>query len=245
MKDIDKYRGCLIGGAAGDALGYEVEFLDESAIFSRFGERGITEYALRDGVARDDMARGAIETYTSCINNSYKDWYRTQTERYPLPEEYHYSWLVNVPEMFSRRAPGITCLSAIENPAFGKIEEPTNDSKGCGGVMRVAPVGLYFEGKGYSIEEIDMMGAETAALTHGHSLGYIPAAGLVHIIHLLSHNDDITIPEAVEDMKKTVARLFAGDKHLQEFLKLIDRAMDLSKAEDIEDPDAVRELGQG
>ena len=27
MKDIDKYRGCLIGGAAGDALGYEVEFL--------------------------------------------------------------------------------------------------------------------------------------------------------------------------------------------------------------------------
>lgn len=107
MKDIDKYRGCLIGGAAGDALGYEVEFLDESAIFSRFGERGITEYALRDGVAqisddtqmtlftatglllgaRDDMARGAIETYTSCINNSYKDWYRTQTERYPLPED--------------------------------------------------------------------------------------------------------------------------------------------------------------
>ena len=27
MKNIDKYRGCLIGGAAGDALGYAVEFL--------------------------------------------------------------------------------------------------------------------------------------------------------------------------------------------------------------------------
>lgn len=265
MKYIDKYRGCLIGGAAGDALGYEVEFLDESAIFSRFGEKGITEYALRDGVAQisDDtqmtlftatglllgttrgMTRGIMGTYPSYINYSYKDWYRTQTERYPLPEEYHYSWLVNVPEMFSRRAPGITCLSAIENPAFGTIEEPINNSKGCGGVMRVAPVGLYFEGKRYSADEIDMMGAETAALTHGHSLGYIPAAALVHIIHLLSHNADITIPEAVEDMKKTVARLFADDKHLQEFLKLTDRAVDLSKAGDIEDSDAVRELGQG
>lgn len=24
MKDLDKYRGCLVGGAAGDALGYAV-----------------------------------------------------------------------------------------------------------------------------------------------------------------------------------------------------------------------------
>ena len=51
MKDIDRYRGCLLGGAAGDALGYEVEFLDEDAIFARFGEEGITEYVLRNGVA--------------------------------------------------------------------------------------------------------------------------------------------------------------------------------------------------
>lgn len=51
MKDIDRYRGCLLGGAAGDALGYAVEFLDDAAIFSRYGEKGITEYTLRNGVA--------------------------------------------------------------------------------------------------------------------------------------------------------------------------------------------------
>lgn len=27
MKNLDKYRGCLIGGAVGDALGYAVEFM--------------------------------------------------------------------------------------------------------------------------------------------------------------------------------------------------------------------------
>lgn len=265
MKDIDKYRGCLIGGAVGDALGYAVEFLDDSAIFSRFRENGITEYALKNGVAEisDDtqmslftatglllgttrgMTRGIMGTYPSYINFSYKDWYRTQTEHYPLPEEYHYSWLVNVPEMFSRRAPGNTCLSAIENQAYGTIEEPINHSKGCGGVMRVAPIGLYFENKRYSADEIDMIGAETAALTHGHSLGYIPAAGLVHIIQLVSHNGDITILEAVEDMKKAIARQFANDKHLQEFLNLIDNAIELSKDEHIDDLKAIRILGQG
>jgi hypothetical protein len=28
-KNLDKFRGCLIGGAAGDALGYTIEFFDE------------------------------------------------------------------------------------------------------------------------------------------------------------------------------------------------------------------------
>lgn len=265
MKDIDKYRGCLIGGAAGDALGYEVEFLDDADIFSRFGEKGITEYALKNGVAEisDDtqmtlftatglligttrgMTRGLMGTYPSYINFSYKDWYRTQMERYPLAEGCHYSWLVNVPEMFSRRAPGNTCLSAIKSQAYGTIEEPINHSKGCGGIMRVAPLGLYFEGKGFSSDGIDMIGAETAALTHGHSLGYIPAAGLVHIIHLIAHNEDMTILEAVEDMEQAVSRLFSNDKHLQEFLNLVDNAIELSKNEDICDKDAIRKLGLG
>ena len=44
MKNLDKYRGCLIGGAAGDALGYAVEILDEDAIFKKYGKKGITEY---------------------------------------------------------------------------------------------------------------------------------------------------------------------------------------------------------
>ena len=52
MKNLDKYRGCLIGGAAGDALGYAVEFLDEISIFKRYGKKGIIEYDLVDGIAQ-------------------------------------------------------------------------------------------------------------------------------------------------------------------------------------------------
>ena len=52
MRSLDKFRGCLVGGAAGDALGYEIEFMDEASIFQTFGARGITEYALHGGAAR-------------------------------------------------------------------------------------------------------------------------------------------------------------------------------------------------
>ena len=41
---LDAVRGCIYGGAVGDALGYPVEFDSERAIFSRYGSKGITEY---------------------------------------------------------------------------------------------------------------------------------------------------------------------------------------------------------
>lgn len=49
MKDYerrDKIRGCLFGGAVGDALGYPVEFLKEKEIFREYGRNGIQSYKL-------------------------------------------------------------------------------------------------------------------------------------------------------------------------------------------------------
>lgn len=57
-----------MAGAAGDALGYAVEFLDDSVIFSRFGENGITEYALKNGVAEiSDDTQMSLFTATGLL----------------------------------------------------------------------------------------------------------------------------------------------------------------------------------
>lgn len=264
MKDIDKYRGCLIGGAVGDALGYQVEFLDENDIFNTYGKNGITEYRLVDGVAQisDDTqmtlftanglllattrgrTRGIMASYQSYIASCYKEWLLTQFEVYPLDKKYKDTWLVNVSELFACRAPGNTCITAIENGANGTINEPINQSKGCGGVMRVAPIGLYFETNRLSIDDIDMIGAKVAAITHGHELGYIPAAGLVHIIQLIAHNEDITLLDAVLDMKEALSRQFTKKEHVSKQIELIDKAIELSK-ENIEDVKAINMLGEG
>ena len=45
----DRIRGCLIGGAAGDALGYAVEFATLDYILERFGKNGITGYVRDPG----------------------------------------------------------------------------------------------------------------------------------------------------------------------------------------------------
>jgi ADP-ribosyl-[dinitrogen reductase] hydrolase len=52
--------------------------------------------------------------------------------------------LLDFRELFAQRASGNTCISALESGAMGTIEKPINDSKGCGGVMRAAPVGMLY-----------------------------------------------------------------------------------------------------
>ena len=264
-KSLDKFRGCLIGGAAGDALGYAVEFMGESFIFAKFGQPGITEYLLHNGKAwiSDDTqmtmftangllfgttrgrTRGIMGPYPGYIAASYRDWYKTQFERYDnCNRKFITSWLMNVPELFAPRAPGNTCLSAIDEGCCGTVEKPINHSKGCGGVMRVAPIGLYFGESRMAPLAVDLMGAVAAALTHGHEMGYIPAAMLVHIVRLVSHNDEITLKEAVLDSMSAMELLFPDAEELPGFLKLIGRAVELSEG-DGSDLDAIHALGQG
>lgn len=263
MRDIDRFRGCLIGGAAGDALGYAVEFMLEPGIFKAYGNRGITEYRFTQGVAQisDDTQmtlftatgllygatrgaiRGVMGPYAGYIAKSYRDWLKTQTEHYPLSDEARDSWLVDVPELFSQRAPGNTCLSALHSGRMGSVDHPINHSKGCGGVMRVAPIGLYFNDRPMEIARIDRIGAEAAAITHGHPLGYIPAAALVHIIHRLSQ-DDMSVAEAIREAADAMTAMWPASEELDRFTELMGKSLFLA-AQDVRDLDAIHQLGEG
>ena len=185
MRDYNKTAGCLLGGAAGDALGYAVEFDDEKTIFSKYGEAGIQKFDLNfnsgEAIISDDTqmtlftAEGILladdpYVYKDFINGvfeAYQDWYRTQMFGMNASKKI---WLSDIPELNQRRAPGTTCLSALGSGKFGGIDEPINNSKGCGGVMRVAPIGLFYSQDKLRIDVIDQFGASAAALTHGHPM---------------------------------------------------------------------------
>lgn len=259
-KRQDKFRGCLIGGAAGDALGYAVEFWDEGEIFARFGKPGITEYLLTQGsgLISDDTqmtlftANGliydrvkAIGSPVGCVAQAYAEWYLTQFKNYPAKAKHQITWLLNDPRLYARRAPGNTCLSAIHGKCEGTVEMPINDSKGCGGVMRVAPVGLFYGESNLPGMTIDLMAADIAALTHGHPMGFIPAAMLAHIVRLVSHSDEISLKDAVLDSMTACREIFADfPYYVDTYLKLIEKAIVLSEGK-LEDLDAIHILGEG
>lgn len=251
MNKLDRIKGCLLAGAIGDALGYEIEFDSEDYIFNTYGNKGIQEYELFNGLARisDDtqmslftaqgllMGGKTIDEHVENIRKCYDDWLHTQ-----LPKKHKkvtgYCKLYDLKELHSSRAPGSTCLSALRDGGKGTLEHPMNDSKGCGGIMRVAPIALYIE----DIQEADILAARASVITHGHELGYMSSSMLVHIIHRILFGYDIE--EAIEDSIQAIKNMFKDAVFLQDMLDLVDKAILLSK-EDINDLEAIHALGEG
>ncbi len=267
---LDSICGCFIGGAYGDALGYTVEFMERKHILNEYGEKGIVDLRLSNGVAQisDDTQMtlftangilfaqtrakmcGISEPLSAYFFKAYKEWYKTQIESdyYYKCGEFHSCWIHNIELLHRNRAPGNTCLSAIASGG-GSIEHPANNSKGCGGVMRIAPVGC-FAAAGHLSDEVATAkeSAKIAALTHGHPLGYIPAAFLGCLIHKiilnkLSENNkklDVLISEAMDICKN----LYNEEPFFKDFERIINRAVSFSTS-DQSDYDAIKQLGEG
>lgn len=259
---LSRIKGGMLGGAVGDSLGGIIEFFSEEMIFKEFGPDGITDYVGGKGYITDDTqmslftADGLIKTrkrlgtgasfhdYLSGIYESYLDWYYTQTgER--VKTGYVPSALIKVKELYKRRAPGNTCLFALACGKMLSIEERINNSKGCGGIMRIAPIAFFFYNKGVlTPKEADMLAASASALTHGHELGYIPSAALCDMLCRIQRGEELLV--AVEHSLSAVKTAFPDAVHMDYFISLIQNAVDLSQDTDvIDDLDAIRELGQG
>ena len=203
---IERFTGCLLGGALGDTLGAPVEFLDLPGIRARFGPNGIEAPSPaygRVGAITDDTqmtlftAEGLLRAHNrflgkglshvpSVVRHAYLRWLHTQGERDAWryffddrPEPWPDGWLVSLPDLHERRSPGNTCLSALRSRRMGEVSTPLNDSKGCGAVMRSAPVGLV------PVDDPFGDGCELAALTHGHPSGYLAAGFLAHLVRSL------------------------------------------------------------
>jgi ADP-ribosyl-[dinitrogen reductase] hydrolase len=220
---LDRYRACLLAGAIGDALGAPVEFLTRREILRDFGPEGIRDHAPAYGrvaAITDDTqmtlftaegllrARGHAlaeasgdtavvalppvrEQCVASVAQSYLQWLLTQRE---LPGVHaHVDGLLGVAALHSRRAPGHTCLSALERlehmPESTRVLQANNGSKGCGGVMRVAPAGLFCAARALPepelVRESFGLGADLARITHGHPGGYLPGGVLAALVALL------------------------------------------------------------
>lgn len=257
-----RFRGCLLGGAAGDALGAPVEFMTRAGILERFGAGGITDYAPAYGgigTITDDTqmtlftgegllrawVRGTgkdITSYSSVVARAYLRWLHTQGIRPAWHADViadKPGWLYRQAALHSRRAPGNTCLSALES-MMTPGEPARNDSKGCGGVMRVAPAGLFAwrHPNPRTPRYAFALGTELAALTHGHPSGSLTGGVLAALIHELA--DGATLPAALATAK---ACLCAQSDH-EETLLAIMHAEQLAGS-GVAHEDAVARLGEG
>jgi len=258
----DRFLGCLLGGAVGDALGAPVEFMKRPEIQRRFGPDGIATYAPAYGgvgMITDDTqmtlftaegllrawVRGyvkGITTYSGVTAHAYLRWLQTQGERPTcdgLSVNDETGWLFGQKALHSRRAPGMTCLSALK--AMTYFGEPAqNESKGCGGVMRVAPVGLFASRlpQEFSPENTFRLGVELAALTHGHPTGTLTAGVFALVILALANG------ATVLDAAKASERILEQQTGHEKTMQAMNQAESLAQSKLPRDA-AIAQLGEG
>lgn len=200
MNRLERIKGCLLGGAVGDALGAPVEFLEWSAIEAKFGSQGIIDFAPAYGITgaiTDNTqmmlftAEGLLRAYVrgssrgachvpSIIHHALMRWLMTQDYPAAMPVSRD-GWLVEQLALWSRRAPGTTCLNALKaSLRLGAVAE--NNSKGCGAVMRVAPCAFFANAFDYA--------AQSGRLTHGHPTGYLAAGLFADILQRIVDRQD-------------------------------------------------------
>lgn len=265
-----RVRGCLLAGALGDALGAPIEFLRWPAIRAKWGPRGLTHFEPafgRVGAITDDTqmtlftvegliraevrlaARGLCHP-PAVVRHAYLRWLWTQggswkeagqelwSDAQPEPD----GWLAQERFLRARRAPGNTCLGALRSR--GEIGGPAqNDSKGCGGVMRAAPVGFLFGEAGRfgkdGPAEAFAMSVEIAALTHGHPTGQLPAGVLAAVVHGVAFEGG-TLDEALDVATEILRRHPAHE----ETLAALEKARRLARAGE-PSVERVESLGEG
>jgi len=248
------FKDIIVAGAIGDAFGYLVEFDPIDWIDEKFpdytldgvakvrpswnisDDTQMTLFCLEGILKNKDVEEIDIKKVNSDIYISYLDWYYTQnaTEAEPLVREK----LLDYKVMYRREAPGNTCMSALYDGQMGIISHPINDSKGCGGIMRVAPVAFL----GLSLEDTFKLGAMQAATTHGHPEGYLSAGYFAALLKILIEGGKFNVYAA--DKLYTISSYY--DKS-ERFLKYIEHMTShvLSDNELLEGHALTTQLGQG
>ncbi|MFJ5988075.1 ADP-ribosylglycohydrolase family protein [Lentzea sp. NPDC092896] len=206
--------GCVLGGAVGDGLGAPIEFSSIDAIRRQYGPAGVVDLPALEITDDTQMVLFTLEGLLLARNlgidplltvrAAYARWLHTQGG----PEVASDGWLMADQRLHSRRAPGHTCITALKH-------NEKNNSKGCGGVMRAAPVAVWSS----DVREVFELAVGTAKMTHHHPSGYLSAGALAVIVRALLSGADL--PSAVAVAR---AELVRWDGH-EEQTSLLDKVM--------------------
>jgi len=216
---LNRFKGCLLGLAIGDALGAPVEFLQLDKIKERYGEKGIVDFdawnGFKPGTYTDDTQLN-LATAKGCINAHLNLLREGESHSLDFMYKRYGSWLESLNDPHQVRHPGYTCMHVLQSGEIGSVENPVNTSTEASGLLRTAAVGLAFP-PGMAFRE----GKDYAALTHGHPSAFYAAGFLSEIIARIVEGKDLQ--DAIE---LGIEQLVDFDNH-QDLLKHIETALEL------------------
>ncbi|QUH01058.1 type VII secretion system-associated protein [Saccharopolyspora erythraea] len=199
----ERFAGCVLGTAAGDALGAPWMFTGLAALLREnpdgvdefaelFGRRGTATAAaqqsvfLLDGMIRArirERSRGIADSVPAMVLATLQHWLCAQGARFrpklPLGE------LAEAEALRAQRfpdEPSLIALARLEGRGdVPTASRPLNSARSTAATVRGAVLGFHAD----TPENAVSLGADVAVITHGHPDGYLPAGALAGLVAAL------------------------------------------------------------
>ena len=256
------YRGCLLGMAVGDAMGYTVDNRSLHEIREDYGPNGLLGYDLVNGYAdvtsytqlaaftcngllfgltRGQMT-GKMAPFIKYIALACSEW-AGQQRAWGRPAK-NYCWLGRKEEICRRHCMETRMVEQLLQGKYGTLEMPMGNANGPQSLTTAIGVGLFFHKDRMEQAEIDRLGAEATALTHGSPTAFLSGAVLAHMMSKLLRSPKAPLKKVVLEAVEALKEQF-GHQYSQAFdlANLIRSAITLSENHSIPTTEVMERLG--
>ena len=255
------YRGCLLGMAVGDAMGYPVDTKDWQQIREDYGPNGLLGYALTNGYAEISshtqlaaftcnglllgltrgQVYGAMAPYVRYAALAQQEWAIGQ-RRYDQPTQ-NRCWTFRISELRRRNCTDTRMVETLNRNNLGTLETPVNPHDTPASITGAVAAALFANPRRADQRETDRLGAECVALTHGSPLAFLPGAFLTHLLSKCLEEPQtqlsLLVEEAMEALKEQFGREF---RQTAQILSLLRQAITLARDFTIYPVDAMEKL---
>ena len=261
MAKQSAYRGCLLGLAVGDAMGYAVDDRSLEQIRTDYGPEGLLGFDLVNGYAdvtsytqlaafgcnglllgltRGQM-QGIMAPYVRYVAMAQREW--AQTQRYSGTVIQGNCWVSKERDLRGRRCMDTRMLDTINQGRPGSLEEPVNRFDAPGAMTMAIPVGMFFNPLRMDREEICRLGAEVVALTHGAPQAFLSGAALAHMISRIVWDRETDLRALVKETAQCLREQFEREyPQAAEVAEKLNLALRLAASHSIACSDAMEQL---
>ena len=249
ISKADAYRGCLLGLAIGDAMGYPVDTKTWPQIQEDYGPYGLMGYDLRNGYAEISshtqlaafscngmllgLTRGQVygkmAPFVRYVHLAQQEWAAGQ-RRYDQPGRNHF-WVFRVSEMRHRHCTDTRMVETLNRCKPGSLEDPVNKYDTPASLAAGIAAGIFGESGRLGQKETDRLGAECVALTHGHPMAFLPGAVAAHLVSACLRHADKPLKALIRESLKALQSQFQRDfpREVSQITALAEQAMSLAE----------------
>ena len=255
------HRGCLLGLAVGDAMGYAVDSKTWAEIQEDYGPNGLLGYDLVNGYAdvtsytqlaaftcnglllglTRGQLQGTMAPFVRYVGLSHREWAASQ-KMYGRPDK-TFCWLFKKKEMCRRHCMDTWMLDTLSRTNLGTLEAPINQFSSPGSITAAAGVGIFYDSRNMDREEISRLGAEAVALTHGSPMAFLPGAIIAYLLGRVLRKPEIPLQTLIEESMTAFDDQFSREyAQASEILALMKQAIDMSRDWKVKPVEAMEKL---